>query len=59
MESKNIRFEKGEDYMKGQILFYQEVEKYFVPSGYDHFTHRCVKSFTVQINIIEDEHTDS
>lgn len=54
METKTIRFEKDKKYE--DIFFLPELakQKYF-QFDYESMAYRCTQSFTVQINIIEDE----
>jgi hypothetical protein len=56
METKTIRFEKGEYYTLYSIQkhFIKDINKYF-HYNYNNGWYICIKSFTVQINIIEDE----
>lgn len=57
MQTKTIRFEKGEIYQHKDIPNFIGVELYF---KFHHqstiaFWHECLTSFTVQITVIEDE----
>lgn len=59
METKTIRFEKGEKYLTRELPTYMHdylpyrslMKQEYVSDG----VWTCLKSFTVQINIIEDD----
>lgn len=64
MQEKTIRFEKGEVYPETLINFFYDKNLWVFShnKGLDHSKGKggenymtCIKSFTVQINIIEDE----